>query len=163
MNTQYLTQESSNATKPHSFLCRRNSLSLTEKELNVTSVFNFEKEPSYLVNQESGLFENELDSFIEQRANTTLGNLLEVPNFKFGDSIQKLVLEENSDEKIAEPLGDNCFSIQCVEEEQDHLSFDSEGEKSEPSVKERTMALETRKVFKKRHSEFSLEGFNFGQ
>jgi hypothetical protein len=139
MNTQNFTINHSTAIKPHSFYCRQDSLGLSEEGTGATEVFKFEGEPLILDNQGGDFFDFELDTNVEQRTNTTLGNLLEVPDYKFGDAAPQPI--EDASKNQSGPLNEICSEFSILGDEL-IASFDSEGEKSNSRVKGRTMAME---------------------
>jgi hypothetical protein len=59
---------------------------MSEEGCTATEVFKFDGDSLFLETQGEDFFNFELDSKVEQRTNATLGNLLEVPDYKFGES-----------------------------------------------------------------------------
>lgn len=157
MNTQSINNYST-ITKPHNFYCRQDSLGLSEEDCCATEGFRIEGEPLFLENQGGDFFNFELDQKVEQRTNTTLGNLLEVPDYKFGNSTPQVSGEDEL--KQSGSLDDYLGDFSILEDELS-TSFDSEGEKSKPKVKVRTV-LEESAFMQEDVSEIFAESFHYG-
>lgn len=137
MNHQDFTIYDTATAKPHSFYCRQHSLDNMLEECPATEVFNLEKGSSLA---EDSYFQIELGSKVEQRTNATLGNLLEAPDYKFGESDP--LAEEQDELELSGSLND-CSAEFSIFADGFCGIIDSEGEKSKPRVKERTVGVES--------------------
>lgn len=117
---------------PHDFYTRQVSLGNSEGDVNASEVLDFLNESYLDENQDQDFFEFEYGFETVQRTCPTLGNLFEVPDYKFGQSIHQVSDGQMADE-CQESLNENLREFSIIRDDLS-TSFDSEGEKSRPIV-----------------------------